>query len=99
MGAPSAGLTSRWVVDGPELDGLGFGVERVGLRAGTDVLVRGAGDVCVALGDAVGVGVGVLERARVGALDEHAAVTPRTQAAPTTRPARRTRRQRLTRPP
>ena len=99
-GAPSGGVTTRRVVvEGRELDGLGFGLAWVDLRGRPDVLVRGATDVCVVLDDTVGVGIGALEKARVGALDEHAAVTPRTHAAPATRPVKRSQPQRITRPP
>jgi hypothetical protein len=98
-GAPSEGGTTRWVVDGRELDGVGFGFERDAVRGSTGRLVLGTTDVGIVLDDAVRVGVSALESARVGALDEHPAVTPRTQTAPATRPARRSGPQRLTRPP
>lgn len=100
-GAPSCGWTTRRVVDGRELAGVGvgFGFERVDERGGTGRLVLGATDVCGVLDDAVRVGVAGLETARVGALDEHAAATPSTQTAPATRPAKRSGPQRLTRPP
>lgn len=88
IGAPPDGGTTRCVVDGRELDGLGFGLEWVDLRGGDELLVLGAADVGVAL-ETVEVGVGTLERARVGVLEEHAAVTPRTHTAPATRAAKR----------
>ena len=56
-GAPSGGLTTRWLVDGRELDGLGF--VWAGLGRGGDVLERGAADVDVALDDTLGLGVGM----------------------------------------
>jgi hypothetical protein len=98
-GAPSAGLTTRRAVDGRELVGLGFGLERVGVGRRLGVLLLAAVDVCVGLDDAVGVGVGALERAPVEAVEEHAAVTPRTHTAPATRPAKRSRPHRFTQPP
>jgi hypothetical protein len=98
-GAPSGGVTTRLVVDGCELDGLGFGVEWVGVGRGADACLLGGRDVCIRLDDAVGLGVGALERATVGAREEHAAVIPRTHTAPATRPAKRSRPQRLTGPP
>jgi hypothetical protein len=91
-------MTTRWVVDGRELDGVGFGFECVGLCDWTERLVLGVTGACV-VGDAVRVGVGVLERARTAALDEHAAVAPRTHTTPATRAAKRSRPERLTRTP
>lgn len=99
IGAPFEGLTTRWLVAGRELDGLGFGLECVDRRGRTDVLVRGATDVGVVLDGTVGVDVGALERARVAALEEHPTTTPRTHAAPATRPAIRSGPGRLTRQP
>ena len=94
-GAPCGGFTTRWLVDGRELDGLGLGLEWVDVLGGA----LGDADVCAELDDALRVGVGMPETARVGVLDEHAAVTPRTHTAATTRPARRSRPERITRPP
>jgi hypothetical protein len=100
-GAPSGGVTTRWLVDGPELDGVGvgFGFEWVDRCDRTGRLVLGVTDVCVGLGETVRLGVGVLERARTAALDEHAAVAPRTHTTPATRAAKRSGPQRLTRSP
>jgi hypothetical protein len=98
-GAPSGGWTTGLVVDGCELDGLGLGVEWVGVARGTEVCVLAGRDVCIRLDDTVGLGVGALERATVGAREEQAAVAPRTHMAPATRPAKRGRPQRLTGPP
>jgi hypothetical protein len=98
-GAPFDGVTTRGLVDGRELDGLSFGLVRVGLARGAGVLVRGAGDVYAVLDGIVGLGAVAPERAPVDAVDEHPAVTPRTHKAPATKPARRSGPQRITRPP
>jgi hypothetical protein len=95
IGAPLDGWTTCCVVDGRELDALDFGLEWVDLRDGDGLLVLGGVDVGVAV-ETVEVGVGTLERARVGALDEHAAVTPRTHTAPATSAAKRSEPRRLT---